>query len=371
MARQIVSVLSLAVLGLVLFPALSAVPAHALSAHVRCVQEQLNASGYREGPADGRLGDPTRAALGLFARDNGLEIDSDVSSDTAVTWCRRIGLTDPALRAFWPSARRPVDLSIAPDVPRDIAARIEATLVPEMQSLSALLGLELAATDEVIVVRNDTWRIALLRMQALRGANDNPFFAEAMERHCTGINRLGGWTVSGLTILCLRDDAILGESLSDRDLRHALRHEALHLIQHQISALRVRRINETPGWDPHEVPIWMAEGTAVILEGRYPAQSAVNTIDRRLIGTFDDRDWPNLRQLETRHGLKIDYDGVYLGGAVAVSYLIARHGGYRALGQLYERVGEGRRFDNAFADAFGLSLAGFYEEFAALGNTPG
>ncbi|WP_370205705.1 peptidoglycan-binding domain-containing protein [Pararhodobacter marinus] len=369
MVSKLVSVLSLAILGLVVSSAVFSSPVHALSAHVRCLQDQLNAAGYRDGPVDGQVEDTTRGALENFARDHGLQIRSELTSDNAVTWCRRLGLNDPALRAYWPSARRPVALSIAHDIPRDLAERVENRLEAEIRSISALLGLDLSATDDVIVVRNETWRESLPRMQALRGAGDSPFFAQAMERHCTGTNRLGGWTVSGLTIFCLRNDAVLGETFSERDLRHALRHEAVHLIQHQVSALRVRRINETPGWDPHELPIWMAEGTAVILEGRYPAQSAVSTADRRLLSTFDNRDWPDLRQLETRLGLKIDYDGVYLGGAVAVSYLIARHGGYRALGNLYERMGEGRLFDSAFAEAFGLSLVGFYDEFAALGRT--
>ena len=144
-----------------------------------------------------------------------------------------------------------------------------------------------------------------------------------------------------------------------------LAHEWFHVLQDQLSTRH-----------PHLAPTWMSEGSAAWLNWRLPPEFDQASFDDQRDGAID-------RVAQTREPLSAGENGFYSWiydlGAVVTDRLVEAHGIDAILDfdrHLYPQVvGADRRWiqaptwHEAFETVFGLSVAAFYDEFAAWRTT--
>ena len=211
-------------------------PAMALAseAGVRCVQQQLAAAGQDPGRIDGIVGARTRHALAQHARARGLDRTRRITRDSATPWCRRLGIDDPALREFWPSALNRVIVTVAGSVD-PVLARLIRTRMPAIHAdVAERMGVVLAGTDRVIVGSGPVE----LRREILRaGFTDIGNLDAILIDHCEPGLPIGGFALPGLMVICLETGVRLRGGISYEHLSFVLAHEVTHLVQFQLTGL--------------------------------------------------------------------------------------------------------------------------------------
>lgn len=118
---------------------------------VKCLQAQLNTSGFAAGPVVGVFGKRTHRALQAFARQHGVPTEPPMNKGNATVYCRRLGLINPDLQDFWPARTKPFDVTAAPSVSPAAVTQIEEILRDLFVQVPAKLGLELVGTEQILV----------------------------------------------------------------------------------------------------------------------------------------------------------------------------------------------------------------------------
>lgn len=330
-----------------------AASARADTAGMRCVEQQLGAAGQPFG----------NEGLALYARSHGLAPGLALHNATATTWCRRIGLADPAMRRYWPAGQQPLEVILVGALEPALveAIRTRAPLLHE--AAAALLGLELAGTDRLIIGDD---RAALAAAMAEQGLLSEAGIDDALERHCSGRAPVGAFAVPGQVVACLQPGIRLGSALSHRQLDFVLAHEFTHLVQFQVAGVSLDR--DPQARISREGPMWMIEGMANVagnaLAAR-PGQAAASVpiLRRERLRRFEGRSLPLLEALAPRSALEPYEREVYGLGSIAMSFLIEENGGFEAAGRMLALMGDGTAFEPAFRAAFGKPVASFYEAF--------
>lgn len=338
---------------------LLASPAIANEAHIACVQNQLNAAGYDAGTADGLIGRRTRTALEEFSDAHELDQTMPLSEANSAALCRRIGLTEPELKAFWPSRDAAVEITISDSVPPDIAQITEQSIRDIHNDVSRLLGLELAGTDRVLV---GTTPAELKRMISQNSTFEIVGIDRKLEGTCNSFRRMSGSTAASLIHVCVGPDAELGGDLKMDWLTFFLAHEITHLIQFQTNGtLPADGYSDRQRLD-FEGPLWMIEGLAQVI-ANVAATSAPERVYREImLSRYEDSQVPDLATLETRDALEDRRADIYRAGAIAATDLVEAHG-YPAFGALFEDMGNGLPWADAFQRNFGQSPSEFYRTF--------
>ncbi|PTX01631.1 peptidoglycan-binding domain-containing protein [Pararhodobacter aggregans] len=346
---------------ILLLTLLAAAPAAAWTDDVRCVQEQLVQAGQDPGPVDGVVGPRTLAALRTVAAQEGVTSGHALTSDTATTWCRRLGQADPALRAYWPSATNAVVVQTGAGVD-PVLARLIRVRLPELhQEVAALLGVELSGTDRVFVGAG----IDELRQMITGDRQHRPIanLDAVLEDHCNPSGRIGAFATPGVMVICLRPNTRLLTDLAYSTLVFVLTHEATHLVQFQLTGLPGSG-TAADGRVRFEGPMWLLEGLADVVG--HALGDRLDPLEIRELGArrYAGRSVPSLTRLQTRSDLLSRQDDVYQAGMWAASMLIER-AGFSGAGRLFSLMGEGQPFPDAFAQVYGRSLDTFYAGFTA------
>lgn len=177
---------------------------------VRCVQAQLSAAGYDTGALDGVIGRATREAQAAFAKARNLPTGLPFHRESAISYCRRIGLADPALRAFWPSAKTALDIQIDPAVQVAVGKVTEAALREIYPKASERLGLALAGTDTVVIATTPQ----ALRAMITRSVDYDIIGLDAtLKDICSSVRNISGNTAPGILYICTRPGARLGDDI--------------------------------------------------------------------------------------------------------------------------------------------------------------
>jgi hypothetical protein len=131
-------------------------------------------------------------------------------------------------------------------------------------------------------------------------------------------------------------------------------HEFIHVYQTHILGLQ-----------GSGVPAWMMEGAAEYLAGdALIGRGLVNRSDVETYRywTIDDAPLAELEQYE-QHGQFLDADARVYGLAYLGMAWLAREAGVEAIGDFFDRVGNGAEWEAAFEDAFDVGPAAFYRAF--------
>lgn len=340
-----------------------AAPGAQASAAVTCVQEQLAAAGFDPGGTDGRIGARTRAAAAAFTAARGPVTARPLTDDSAVIWCRRIGLADPALRAHWPRKGRP-EVIFGDSIPPDLRDAIASAVRRTDSVIPSRLGVDLALPLRVVVAEGETEFRRMIRAATDLPLADLPAIAKT---HCSSVVGISGGYYPGLIALCLTPGARLGATF-DRDNRifhqasvtFLVAHEMFHDVQYHLhGAFR----NDTPRAEriAQEGPLWMLEGAADVFANSitlYPSADVYEDWARSLV-TPDMRD---LTRYEHRDPKRKAPWEVYEAGRVAVMDLQAR-AGFAAVIRAYDELGGGTEWEQAFEKVFRLRLSTFYLMF--------
>jgi len=333
---------------------------------VLCVQNQLVAAGYDPGPVDGQLGSQTMQAYRAYNNRYGLSARAPLEPGNAVTWCRRMGLGDAELRRFWPSAQAPVNLVFAGGVHDTVRHVLEEWLPLSHTRAAEVFGLDIAGTDTVIVGAS----LAELEQMVPRYLPDRVRWSrlgDALEAQCDNPRQFGAFTVPGITVICVPPDLATGHRLPPADLYDAAAHEALHLIARQV--LGIYPDDAAEGQRPEiDGPKWFHEGVAMVFADFFVTGRDIVETRAEMVRRLRGRPMMRLQDLQTREAVLDHNAQVYLVGAMAASHLVERHG-FEAVGQVFDLMGQGVHFSQAFERQFGQSLEDFYRRFN-VGGAP-
>ena len=328
------------------------------AAGVRCVQDQLNASGFDAGVADGQIGGRTRAALATFSAETGFRAGRAFEKGTAVAFCRQIGLAQPELKAFWPSRTATLEVVAEPGISPAILAIITSRSPKIHAEAASRLGLELAGADRVVV---GTSASSLRRMISEQIDYRILDLDQDLQEDCASSRNLSGGTAPGIVWVCGNPEARLASGIEYDWLEFFLAHEILHLIQFQVSGT-VEPNASTGEALRDEGPVWLQEGLAQVFANTVATDATEAEYRDIMESRFEGSALPDLSGLEDRPALARDQNTVYRAGAIGASDLVIEHG-YLPFGQFYESLGEGSPWDQAFDQAFGVPPDVFYQSY--------
>jgi hypothetical protein len=299
--------------------------------------------------------------LAAFATKTGFVMGLPFHAESAVAYCRRIGLTDLALRAYWQSAVAPLEFHFDPAVPEPLVTAITAVLLDVYGQAALRLQVQLAGTDRVVVATTPKALRALISDHV-----DYEIFAlsEGLEEECSSERNIDGATSPGLLRICVNPLEELGVGIEHGWFRFFLAHESTHLIQFQVNGVL------PPGASTSEMlksegAIWLQEGLAQVFANVVTTGETEAYYRSVMLSRFLGEEWPDLAELAERPTKDRSVPGVYYrAGAIAAADLIEAHG-YPAFGQLFKALGEGVEWEAAFEKSFGQSLDDFYAAFAA------
>lgn len=343
-----------------LFYALIATAAQAdFKSSVKCLQAQLNTSGFAAGPVDGLFGRRTHRALQAFAQQHGVPTEPPMIKNNASVYCRRLGLINPDLQEFWPARTKPFEITAAPSVAPAAVTQIEAILRDLFVQVPAKLGVELAGTEQILVA------VTADEVTKLASATGRPRSANLSayaNKYCPPQIGAAGQAMSGHFWICVPAGAEEFNGKSLARLKFVLAHELTHSIQNQVSGTRPRPVGGNKRSLLLPGAIWFIEGLAHAMARLTTTDFDLQDYERFGFSTHNRRPVPNLGKLEHYARLKEHEQDIYAYGELAAAHLIAEHG-FGVVSALFQALGEGQSWAAAFLQATGKTPERFYSSF--------
>lgn len=337
-------------------------PAWGDSPTVRCVQEQLAAAGYDPGAVDGLAGGRTRRALDAYRADNTGLPDRRLDADTAVVWCRLLGLRDDRLRAYWPSNGRPMRYVLGDTITQPFKPLLLGTAESVRQELVGRTGIELANRITLVAASSlPELEAAIKRHMGWRSIP--PTIANLTRNACDVPDGFGGFAMASLVAICRNGEIHPSPTMRPdrfRQFQTALAHEFFHAVQLQLlgspqdSASDRQRLAA-------DGPLWLVEGSADLFAGLFLGHTEESFRDwaKESVGG----DAPGLASLELMADRDRRYHEVYVVGRLAAADLAAQ-GGLEGVIRFYDLTGRSGDWRAAFAEAFGISVRDYYGSFS-------
>ncbi|MEP4035378.1 peptidoglycan-binding domain-containing protein [Pseudophaeobacter sp.] len=330
---------------------------------VKCIQEQLNVSGFAAGSVDGVFGKRTHRALQAFAQKHGMPTEPPLIMQNANTYCRRLGLINPDLKRFWPSLNRSFQITAAASVAPAVVTQVETILSDLFVKIPAKLNLELAGAEQIVIAVTPEEIIKLVKEQSSVHIVNA---AEHAKEACPPTTGAAGQAISGLFWICVPPniEEFRGKGLSG--LKFVIAHELTHSVQFQVSGTTARPVGNSrkflmPG------AIWFIEGIAHVVARTTTRDFDLSRYERIGVGKYNKQRVPNLADLEHFGRLKENRQDVYYLGELAAAHLIAEHG-FEVVSKLFQALGEGQSWPAAFLRATGQTPKSFYDSFYQAHN---
>ncbi|MGR3621945.1 peptidoglycan-binding protein [Pseudophaeobacter sp.] len=340
--------------------ALTATSSHAnIASSIKCVQDQLNQSGFAAGPVDGLFGRRTHRALQAFAQKNGMPTEPPLIKENANVYCRRLGLINPDLQEFWPARTKPFEITAAPSVAPTAVTQIEEILHDLFVQVPAKLGLELAGTEQILVAVTPDEVIKLASATGRPRSTNTSAYAN---EYCPPTIGAAGQAMSGHFWICVPAGVkeFSGKSLAQ--LKFVLAHELTHSIQFQVSGIMPRPVGNNKRSLLLPGAIWFIEGVAHVVARLTTTDFDLSTYANIGLADYDKQRVPNLSDLEHYGRLKENRQDVYSLGELAAAHLIAKHG-LEVVSALFQALGEEQSWYAAFLQVTGQTPQSFYESF--------
>ncbi|KAJ54236.1 hypothetical protein ACMU_03880 [Actibacterium mucosum KCTC 23349] len=339
--------------GVIATPAL----ADSRSEAVACVQNQLATMGLYNGKADGRASSAVRSAVAAYQTSKGAISSRAFDLDSAIVFCRHIGLRDKSMRQFWPSTKRPYVIIASDSIDKALKDEVTKSTALSLSAFRRTYGIELANTVYISIGQTPREMAEMTRKHHQRNRGD---IVKYWTERCDTKANFTGVSYGGMIALCRDGPATLGKGLARNYVRQVVVHEVFHEAQAQLSGepRKLKRSQSAVDW---QGPVWMVEGSAEfvalnVTTGR-SAGSLVSWFRARL------KQRPELILLEQSTAREYFTLDVYYGGALGVSRLVSRSG-TKSLTRFYEMLGQGVDWEEAFAKAYGTPTGQFYKAYA-------
>lgn len=330
-----------------------------------CLQRQLNALGYGPVTEDGQIGPETRAALARYEAVVGVLPARELRRETAIIYCRKLGLRHSTARQIWPAAAAPWQVVADPEVP-EVAVRLVHSALRVMQDfLRAEVGVEIAGPF-ILVIGRDRESIADLAAAYLPEKFTRSGTLYDLTRTCAG-PYVAGLSYPGLIMLCLPKNSDRMPRQVSNDIRWVVSHELVHEVQWQMTG-RVSQKSDSVIL-AERGPGWLIEGTAEVLSNRRMTVDDAMWYFRRVRDLSSDMS-RDLAELELYGQAQSAGDRLYVVGAGAASQLAIRESGLPGLVAFYDQLGEGTPWPEAFTETFGITYEKFQDRWAILLQSP-
>ncbi len=290
-----------------------------------CVQEQLAAAGFDPGGTDGIVGRRTRSALAAYAAGRDDLPKRPLGDDSAVVWCRVLGLDDKRLRAYWPSNGNPVRYVLGETITQPFKPLLLGTVESVRLDLVRITGVDLANRITLVAASSRSELEAAIKSHM--GWRRLPAATRELAKEACGWpGGFGGFAMPSLVAIC-RDGEIHPSPSSDpdafREFRLLLAHEFFHAVQLQLlgSSLDHATDRQTLASDG---PLWLVEGAAELFAGMvlgHTEESFREWARTRVAG-----DTTGLASLELMADRRQRREEVYLVGRLAAADLATRNG---------------------------------------------
>lgn len=351
------------------------------SDYVACVQRQMSALGYAAGGGDGVIGPRTRRAATALKEElsDNIRVRALPAFEerTAKRWCVALGKAYPQVRRFHPQGEAAGLVIEVQSVEGEYANALVRELVGDViRFYREGWGIELAAQPMVAASEDPGLLTAKINELSQRSGNGPILMpASRLRDICARGLHVAGISYPDVIGLCWKPPATTGlkgkrwaKSLR-MELGALITHEYMHQIQHVLTREDVAGVHEGPA-SLVMGPEWMLEGSAEFFELRYW---------RKRMRGFQGPSLKDLQQYylegakpisEMRLPGSVWSTPEYRVSLLGVELLAARSG-EQSIFDYWEAIGRGLSWKDAFAEAFGVSLAQFETQFTEIAQDYG
>jgi hypothetical protein len=340
-------------------PRASAGAAQPAADPARCVQAQLNATGFNAGPVDGQIGPRTQAALSAYRESHGMTDGIVLNVANAPAWCARIGTQNSQLRRHWPAFGARMTMTLSPSLDPAFGTWLSARFEQIHRRATARMQIFVSSTD-ALLVGNSAAELRQL-VAAHPGVDPSPEFEAWLTQTCEPSRYPQAFAMPGVAVLCLTNSIRPTRTETRGELETVMAQAIVQLVRWQVGGVAADDTTRVVT----EGPAWLHEGYGFLFARSITSSTYFGSLFRApIFRRFAGRDLPDLRQFETRDALMTSAAGdLREGGAMAASFLVDTHGDV-AFGRYFTALGANIPSETAFETAFGQSLDAFYTEFA-------
>lgn len=324
---------------------------------VKCVQNQMAAAGYNPGPATGVVNERVFAALKAYQAATGVISQRGFSKQSALVYCRLIGLRAKSLRKYWHPRSGELDIVVGDKFRQSGFSSTQTVqkITRAHNSLKRRIGTSLAAPIVFIVAGSSGEAIALHRKHtSYNSRNTQRVFKRACQQG------VGGVAFPDVVVLCVTRNKPELFKKNPTIIEFIAVHELFHTYQRQLAGLT--RAKSEASYIKNVGPIWMIEGSAeyVAISVLYNASlEKLKAISRKSIkGPV-----PALSKVDGLADREKRGRTVYDVGVLAIANLLGTSNPQK-LASFYENLGRVNRWQDAFQMTFGIPYKGFEARFA-------
>ncbi|MGH1576793.1 peptidoglycan-binding domain-containing protein [Planktotalea sp.] len=331
---------------------------------VKCVQNQLNDTGFEAGSVDGLVGGKTRRALDKFQAEYGELSKRRLSRNNALVYCRLIALRLVHLKKHWlPSAGHLTivfgDSFFDPEKDQMLMrVKIRLLILEIYNKIKSDFAMELAAPIKIVVAGSHSDATKMYNEHTVYRPRNH---RSVIKRHCSEKAKVGAFALPRLIVLCFHSDETDISNKEQSRRREAIAHEIVHAYQYQLSGTITTSSQST--FLKSVGPSWLIEGSAqaygVHLAYRVSPAAAVPFLKKAA-----DKPVPALSSVDSRADLEARLSDTYFVGHLAMSVLLPDND-FRKLILFYEELGRTGSWKPAFETTFGQSYEEFREKFRA------
>lgn len=339
--------------------------ANASDLNVKCVQNQLNASGIKIGDVNEVMNQSTKDGVtGLISQYPSLGELKPITQDNAIAWCHEIGLMNEDLKRYWPTSNDEYFEFIFADGFNARELNLLTDFATKARDNLKKIDIELAGKLKIIVGRKAE---SLARMTQIHRRYPRPIeYERNATKNACNPGRAGGYSEDSFFVVCI-DERFDYNLRRKRRLQQLMVHEITHEAQRQISGYLPQRVTKDTlleSYGPH----WLIEGTATAMVEIFIAPKNVSANahvkNRRnwqdytteILQSYEQHIWPTPSQLY-RHG-------TYATHLLATKFtdLENQKTGHEVFTTYWRQLAR-NDWKIAFKNAFGLSAEEFYVEF--------
>ncbi|MDU8928648.1 hypothetical protein RXV86_14750 [Alisedimentitalea sp. MJ-SS2] len=347
-----------------------ALPGHAAGPDpsVACVEAQVAALGYSVPKPDGRVDPQTRAATQAMKQQGksaAIRALPGFKLETAVGWCREIGMSHPAARKFMPSAKPPIVYAHGGpgSVPHKVVAQAFRDTENYFRSRYGFLSasrVDVAGSHDVRELAGFAAELQRKRRYSFGG------MSKFINRVCDEGYSYGGVAIINQLLVCWptakRFDAAW-QKKTRRVITGIMVHEYMHHVQRELTnsksfARRNYYARRSMG------PKWMVEGTAEVAQLDWLIRHG--GLKNPGIGGYVNRAAKSAKSLRNMR----EHGALKGGDQYAVAHLAARllaeRNGAQSILNYWRYLGHGNNWETAFQKAFGMRLSDYERLFETL-----
>lgn len=342
-------------------------------AYIRCVQSELSALGASGVAVSGKLNGATKsAALAVqkqHGSNRGVALLPRLSDTSAVSWCRELAVLKPGLKKYMPSASKP--LFAGTGGAGSVQTALIATAFTNVERFfQSRYGIHLAS--RVDVAGSDSGKELTQLAVGLQRSRGISFggMSRSVSRNCGSPSLYySGIAYLDQLLICWKRMPRYDQAWHKKvypKISAIMAHEYMHHLQRELTNSKVWKSSYRS--QRKMGPAWMVEGGAEVAEYDWrTTRGGYRKLSLQELLKPAAKSKKGLRAMQEHRSVKGAEQ--YLTARFAV-YLLSRRYGDQAVLDYWRYVGQGKSWEAAFRNAFGLSIGSYYTEFETMRRNP-